>query len=50
MVWCKLVKQTKKCRENTFRSVTDLSSGGEKTNGLDAVDLVLVLSLFHYVF
>lgn len=35
-------KTNKKCRESTFRSVTDLSSGGEKTTGLDTIDLVLV--------
>lgn len=32
-------KTNKKCRESTFRSVTDLSSGGEKTTGLDTIDL-----------
>ncbi|KAI8562811.1 hypothetical protein RHMOL_Rhmol03G0064200 [Rhododendron molle] len=32
-------KTNEKCRESTFRSVTDLSSGGEKTTGLDTIDL-----------
>ncbi|XP_058204348.1 uncharacterized protein LOC131318529 [Rhododendron vialii] len=32
-------KTNEKCRESTFRSVTDLSSGGEKTTGLDIIDL-----------
>ncbi|KAL6988170.1 hypothetical protein U1Q18_013918 [Sarracenia purpurea var. burkii] len=32
-------KTAEKCSENTFRSVTDLSSGGEKISGLEIVDL-----------
>ncbi|GFY98007.1 hypothetical protein Acr_12g0005480 [Actinidia rufa] len=32
-------KATEKCSENMFRSVTDLSSGGEKLSGLETVDL-----------
>ncbi|XP_057467426.1 uncharacterized protein LOC130756823 isoform X1 [Actinidia eriantha] len=32
-------KGTEKCSENMFRSVTDLSSGGEKLSGLETVDL-----------
>ena len=35
-------KGTEKCSENMFRSVTDLSSGGEKLSGLETVDLVII--------
>ncbi|GMP50483.1 hypothetical protein CsSME_00017083 [Camellia sinensis var. sinensis] len=32
-------KTTEKCSENTFRSVTELSAGGEKLSGRETVDL-----------
>ena len=37
-------KATEKCSENMFRSVTDLSSGGEKLSRLETVDLVIIVA------